>query len=1081
MRALCTICQLLLLVAVVGITPVVAQEVGTLAVAPNSLAPANRSKLISRIDIIFEGGRWSDSVKLQRVRVGEVFTPALARQAMAELLDTGRYASVRASVLPAGDALILRLAVVPRRIIAAVKFIDGKLPEGPARRAAEVAVGDELTALKLPAIAERLVSYYRASGFPDAAVQPKVVDTDRALEVLLLLHVDAGDPRIVRERIFAVSSVSSPALASVLRSYEVRVGARLDEARLSDADRALQDSLRRGGWHAALVSHSLGGDRRDRLSVNVQAGAYTRIRFEGVRAFDAVELRRSLDLQESDDRSVTTLAGRLRKHYVARGFLDTSVTPRPRMSKDRSLLDLKFVVREGTRVTVMAREYPCLRGARSADEVGEEIDSFLTEALPGSGVLAAVDSTVLDSRLGPRGRTGSRPMPESLDPWATYVPEVYDRAIEHLKGLYRSEGYLSAEVGPVVPMRRRCSTQSPPGRCLPVGQRERPTVICPKDDLALPQEDPGAGTVVACRADRARGISCERSVVLHIPVKLGPRSTLWDVAFDGNERLPSATLLEAADVNLGQPVSQVALEQARHRVLEAYKEEGYAFAAVELSLDLSPDHSRARARFTVSEHEQVIVRDIVVHGAKLTLESLILGRVALKIGGIYRRSEVRATEERLATLGVFSNVTVALQDPEVPAKQKLVVITVRERPAQYLDIRPGISTGEGLRATFEYGHRNVARRAIQFVFRVQLGFLPGSFILDDNVRQRFDDLPLGRRLERRNTASVEFPEIGLGPLFRFGIEGVDVRDNSRDFGITKDAVILTLRFRPSLKFSTELGASFELNDAEIFGKDEAGALQAYLEQNNSASLRRLLDVPQGSTFVVAQRTGLSWDRRDNPFAATSGSFFSVGVEHVQAFPSEDTLTTQAADEITETVTQKEFTDSQFLHVTHRVAAYAKLTEGGLTLATSFRWGMNYQLRNDSLTYPDRFFFLGGVDSLRGFVESSMIPQDLAERILDPNDAFSEESVTIRGGDVFINPRVELRIPLAGIWQTALFVDSGNFWLDPARLDPTVLRYAVGSGLRAQTPIGPLALDYGINLDRRPWEDPWAIHFSIGLF
>ena len=111
----------------------------------------------------------------------------------------------------------------------------------------------------------------------------------------------------------------------------------------------------------------------------------------------------------------------------------------------------------------------------------------------------------------------------------------------------------------------------------------------------------------------------------------------------------------------------------------------------------------------------------------------------------------------------------------------------------------------------------------------------------------------------------------------------------------------------------------------------------------------------------------------------------------------------------------------------------------------------------------------------------MIPQDLAERILDPNDAFSEESVTIRGGDVFITPRVELRIPLAGIWQTALFVDSGNFWLDPARLDPTVLRYAVGSGLRAQTPIGPLALDYGINLDRRPWEDPWAIHFSIGLF
>ena len=30
-------------------------------------------------------------------------------------------------------------------------------------------------------------------------------------------------------------------------------------------------------------------------------------------------------------------------------------------------------------------------------------------------------------------------------------------------------------------------------------------------------------------------------------------------------------------------------------------------------------------------------------------------------------------------------------------------------------------------------------------------------------------------------------------------------------------------------------------------------------------------------------------------------------------------------------------------------------------------------------------------------------------------------------------------------------------------------------------IRPLALDYGVNLIRRPWEDFGAFHFSIGLF
>jgi outer membrane translocation and assembly module TamA len=49
------------------------------------------------------------------------------------------------------------------------------------------------------------------------------------------------------------------------------------------------------------------------------------------------------------------------------------------------------------------------------------------------------------------------------------------------------------------------------------------------------------------------------------------------------------------------------------------------------------------------------------------------------------------------------------------------------------------------------------------------------------------------------------------------------------------------------------------------------------------------------------------------------------------------------------------------------------------------------------------------------------------------------------------------------------------------VEPWKLRYAAGSGLRASTPVGPLALDIGLNLDRRDWEDPFAFHFSIGLF
>src|SRR5690606_11616717 len=126
--------------------------------------------------------------------------------------------------------------------------------------------------------------------------------------------------------------------------------------------------------------------------------------------------------------------------------------------------------------------------------------------------------------------------------------------------------------------------------------------------------------------------------------------------------------------------------------------------------------------------------------------------------------------------------------------------------------------------------------------------------------------------------------------------------------------------------------------------------------------------------------------------------------------------------------------------------------------------------------PDRLFFMGGADSLRGFLQASLIPQDIAERLQaeDPDapdqaGRLTARKVVIRGGDFLLNPRVELRIPLTGLLHTAIFLDTGNVWRDINNVDPTVLRYTAGSGLRFATPVGPLAFDYGFKLDRRFYE------------
>ncbi|MES1174405.1 MAG: POTRA domain-containing protein [Myxococcales bacterium] len=1053
---------------------------------------------IARIVVLTEGGRWPSMPSIEHAKVGQLMTTDLVRRVLQELGDTGHFADLRASVDADSGGVRLVIRVVPRRLIASIRVSPGPLDQDDVLRAADVRVGSALTAADLSAMQTRVMQLYTRRGFDRAHVAVEAVDTDDPFSVVLTIEVVSGAPRIIAARRFGVwPDPEASGMAEALSAYSLGVGDRANEDALSDADRALEADLKTRGFHRAKVTHEVSGNTQPLLRVSVYAYAKVRFRFEGNRHFDSSQLENVLDVESASDLSPSALTEKIVKFYRERGFFDVELSYSERGSANDPMQDVVFVVREGKLVHVTAREYPCLTGARTPQQVGSEIDSFLSE-LPGGRVFDAVDPAVVDSLYGPRNETGRRVASEELSPWAVYAPDVYDRAIKHVQDLYRSEGYLSANVGPVQVLRRACAPRSPVGQCIPIGPARRPVTACRYDSIGLPIEEAPVDPTLSCVPDPKHGVKCEPSLVLHLPIKLGPRATLYDLGFEGNHAVVEKELQKIADLSLGNPVSQVEIEKARRRVLDEYAERGFAFAEVETALDLSLDHTRARVRFIVSEREQVRVSRIVVHGAERTSESLIRSRIALEMGGLYQRSLVRKTEERVATLGVFSSVSVGFEDPYVPARQKVVVVEVEERVPQYLDVRPGFSTGEGFRVSFEYGHRNLGGQAITLTLRSQLGYLPSAFILERDVQKKYDELHVGERLERRDTATVEFPNIGLGPLFRLSVEGVDVRDNARDYGLSKDAGIVTLAYRPDRRVSVQLGVSLERNYAQIFGDDQKDALKCYLQDHPQQ--QALFRVPQGVSIALAQRLGVTWDRRDNPLDATSGTFLAASVEHVHANPenssaSQDTgcgggmpITTGKP-----LIDPFQSVPSDFLRYTSRVAGYVRLSDKGLALAMSFRWGVIQHLLSGSQTYPDRLFFMGGVDSLRGFLQDSLVPQDIAKRLLDPTSGLSLNDVVIRGGDIFFNPRAELRIPLGGSVETAVFMDAGNLWTDPARVEPFDLRYAVGTGLRIATPIGPLVFDYGFNVDRvlddvfpkrdkqRFWEDLGAFHFSIGLY
>jgi outer membrane translocation and assembly module TamA len=92
-----------------------------------------------------------------------------------------------------------------------------------------------------------------------------------------------------------------------------------------------------------------------------------------------------------------------------------------------------------------------------------------------------------------------------------------------------------------------------------------------------------------------------------------------------------------------------------------------------------------------------------------------------------------------------------------------------------------------------------------------------------------------------------------------------------------------------------------------------------------------------------------------------------------------------------------------------------------------------------------------------------------------------------GGHSFASFTTELRVPIAGKLGGVFFMDAGNVWRNPWDINLNDLRYDIGPGLRYNTPVGPLRLDVGFQLnpidglivDGAPQKRSFRIHFSIG--
>lgn len=190
---------------------------------------------------------------------------------------------------------------------------------------------------------------------------------------------------------------------------------------------------------------------------------------------------------------------------------------------------------------------------------------------------------------------------------------------------------------------------------------------------------------------------------------------------------------------------------------------------------------------------------------------------------------------------------------------------------------------------------------------------------------------------------------------------------------------------------------------------------------------------------------LGYDLRDNPVSPHRGSQHLLGVEVATPVLGGDTA---------------------FNKFTFETSWYLPITERS-ELALGFHGGFSQTLTGfETLPLSERFF-LGGARGVRGWPEDEVGPKD------DVGNPI--------GGDTFALGIAEYRFPLGRkSWKGVFFFDAGNVWTSLADIEPTKAKYSVGVGLRYNTLVGPLRLDYGIKLNPDEGESLGRIHFNIGF-
>jgi outer membrane protein insertion porin family len=453
------------------------------------------------------------------------------------------------------------------------------------------------------------------------------------------------------------------------------------------------------------------------------------------------------------------------------------------------------------------------------------------------------------------------------------------------------------------------------------------------------------------------------------------------------------------------------VEDARERLEDLLDANGYSAARVRTRLVGPP--GEARAVFIIEEGPRQTVDKVVVHGREFTAGRVIRREIPIAPGDPISRTGLLKIQRELYALGVFRAVDVrTVPRPDDPSRADVIVEVVEGDPL-LTAVGLGWDTTERLQAFAQIGHNNVfgTGRSVSLLHR------------RSSINKRAQVSLSDRRL-----FGIPFEGIASASYDKFQRESFQER--RRGVGV---------QFMHKLKPEITVLGRYSLEDVRL----------------SDVELQEDTDLTVEEIRLGSIGGSIARDTRDDILSPTRGRFASIDYRlYAKTLGS----------------------GPQFNRLFLSTATFHTLKRN-LVVGASARIGFAPPFGSTGVVPLSQRFFAGGDTTLRGFLADEAGPVQFPA---NPND--DDPSYDPVGGQLSVILNAELRFP---VWRSlggVLFYDAGNVFVSASEFrfsgSETIVdddlgcviqdgfRHVLGAGLRIDTPLGPIRLEYGRKLDRR---------------